>query len=253
MKISVITVCRNSAATIRATFDSVLGQDWTEYEYLVVDGGSSDGTLDVIREYEAKFAGRLSWTSEPDRGIYDAINKGIRRATGDVIGLLHSNDRFEDGRVLADIAEVFRDESLQAVYGDIRFEELASGRTTRYYSSARWRPWMHSWGFMPAHPSVYVRRDVFDKCGLYHDDYRISGDFEWMTRVFCRQGIRAKYLPRCMVAMEPGGASTTFAKKLLLNRENVRGNRENGYFCILPMMLPKYVFKAIGLRRKYRK
>ena len=260
-----------------------------EIEYIVVDGGSTDGTVDIIRDFEKKVLRLKSqiscltsdvsrprqsrgcsldfrWISERDRGMYDALNKGIAMATGDVVGILNADDRLEDERVLADVAEAFgkgpRSSFLtsgedtasplggahvDAVYGDVRFVRGESRETARYYSSKPWKPWMHYWGYMPAHPTMYVRREVFEKFGGYKLGYDISADFEWMVRILCKAKIRAKYLPRCMVTMRLGGKSTAGLKAMLkLNRENVRANRENGYFCCLPMMLPKYAYKILG-------
>ena len=133
------------------------------------------------------------------------------------------------------------------MYGDVRFVRGEGRETARYYSSKPWKAWMHYWGYMPAHPTMYVRREVFEKFGGYKLGYDISADFEWMVRILCKAKIRAKYLPRCMVTMRLGGKSTAGLKAMLkLNRENVRANRENGYFCCLPMMLPKYAYKILG-------
>ena len=231
-----------------------------EIEYIVVDGGSTDGTVEEIENYELRIKneGRrgfvFKWISEKDRGMYDALNKGIGMATGDVIGILNADDRLEDGRVLSDIVRLFdcsdcskEKDGVDAVYGDVRFVRGEGKETARYYSSRPWRPWMHNWGYMPAHPTVYVRREVFEKFGGYKLGYDISADFEWMVRILCRAKIRAKYVPRCMVTMRLGGKSTAGLRAMLrLNRENVRANRENGYFCCLPMMLPKYLYKIWG-------
>ena len=254
MKISLITVCFNSAATLPSTFASVLAQEGAEIDYHVVDGASKDDTVALLREWEPKFAAKgiaFTWTSEPDKGLYDAINKGVARATGDVVGILNADDFFEDAHVLADVASAF-DPQTRAIYGDIRFVRGESTETARYYSSRPWRRWMHNWGYMPAHPSIYVRREVFETYGGYKLGYEISADFEWMTRVLCgkkggRPPVPAKYLPRCLVTMRLGGKSTGGLKAMLrLNRENVRANRENGDFCCLPMMLPKYAYKVLG-------
>ncbi|MCQ2395751.1 MAG: glycosyltransferase [Kiritimatiellae bacterium] len=280
MKVSIITACYNAEKTISDAMESVARQrvvgDWCladggklEIEYIVVDGGSTDGTVGLIKEWEKKFAEKsvregtdntvFRWVSEKDRGMYDAINKGIRMATGDVIGILNADDRLEDEKVLADIAQVMSvaegsdstEAAVDAVYGDIRFVRGEGKETVRYYSSKPWKPWMHNWGYMPAHPTVYVRREVFEKFGGYKLGYDISADFEWMTRVLCRHRIKAKYLPRCMVTMRLGGKSTAGLKAMLkLNQENVRANRENGYFCCLPMMLPKYAYKILGYLKK---
>lgn len=246
MKVSLITVCYNSAAVIRSAFESVLAQKGVEIEYIVVDGGSTDGTVDIIKEYEPKFSGRMRWISERDEGMYDAINKGVGMATGDIAGILNADDRLEDADTLRTVVSSF-DGDTDCIYADVRFVRGESLETVRYYKSKGWRPWMHNWGFMPAHPTVYVRREVFDRIGLYKLGYDISADFEWMVRLFCKTRVKSRYLPRTLVTMRLGGKSTAgFAAMLKLNRENVRANRENGYFCVLPMMLPKYFFKIWG-------
>lgn len=246
MKVSLITVCFRSAGVIRTALESVLAQKGVDVDYVVVDGGSDDGTVEILKEYESKFAGRMRWISERDEGMYDALNKGIKMAEGDVVGILNADDMLEDENTLAFVASSF-DQGIDCVYGDIRFVRGESKKTTRYYSSKRWRPWMHNWGFMPAHPSVYVRREVFDRVGGYKLGYDISADFEWMVRLLCRSRVKSRYLPRSIVTMRLGGKSTAGLKAMLkLNRENVRANRENGYFCCLPMMLPKYFFKIWG-------
>lgn len=246
MKVSLITVCFRSAGVIRSAIESVLSQKGVDVDYIVVDGGSNDGTVEILKEYESKFAGRMRWISERDEGMYDALNKGIKMAEGDVVGILNADDVLEDENTLAFIASSF-EPKVDCVYGDIRFVRGESKKTTRYYSSKRWRPWMHNWGFMPAHPSVYVRREVFDRVGGYKLGYDISADFEWMVRLLCKARVKVRYLPRSIVTMRLGGKSTAGLKAMLkLNRENVRANRENGYFCCLPMMLPKYFFKIWG-------
>ena len=246
MKVSLVTAARNAEGTIAATIASALAQKGVDLEYIVIDGASTDGTTDIVRKAKDAAQGRdFKFVSEPDRGLYDAINKGIRMATGDIVGILNSDDTFEDDRTLADIAAAF-DDSADAVYADIRF--VRGGNTVRYYSARRWRPWMHRYGFMPPHPSVYIRRAVFERLGLYKTDYRISADFELMVRYFCRAGVRTRYLPRCVVKMSPGGLSTSgLRSKIQLNRENVKAERENGYRSCFAMMLPKYFFKAAGV------
>lgn len=246
MKVSLVTAAWNAEGTIAATIASALAQKGVDLEYIVIDGASTDGTTDIVRKAKDAAPDRdFRFVSEPDRGLYDAINKGIRMATGDIVGILNADDTFENDRTLADIAAAF-DDSADAVYADIRF--VRGEKTVRYYSAKWWRPWMHRYGFMPPHPSVYIRRAVFERLGLYKTDYRISADFELMVRYFCRAGVRARYLPRCVVKMSPGGLSTSgLRSKILLNRENVRAERENGYWSCFAMMLPKYFFKAVGV------
>ena len=262
MKISLITACFNSEATIRTAIDSVLSQKGVDVEYIVVDGGSKDGTVEVVEELgrnhlrrgyggqeerkDRKEGFEFKWISEKDSGMYDAINKGIKMATGDVVGILNSDDMLESPDTLAHIAAAFADE-MGAVYADIRFVKDDLNTTVRYYGAKRWKPWMHNWGYMPPHPSVYIRRELFEKFGSYRLGYHISADFELMVRYLCRNRIKAVYLPECVVKMRLGGKSTkNWRANLLLNAENVRANRENGYFSCFAMMLPKYLFKVWG-------
>ena len=262
MKVSLITACFNSAKTLRTAMDSVAEQCGVDVEYIVVDGGSTDGTVDIIKDFDSQLTNSqthqltnfsFKWISERDKGMYDAINKGIRMATGDIVGILNADDVLENDETLAHIAQAFgkqgtgNGEQVEAVYADIRFVREDLRTTIRYYSAKRWRPWMHDWGYMPPHPSVYIRRKTFTRLGGYRLGYKISADFELMVRYFCRNRIRCAYLPECVVKMRMGGASTkNWRSNLLLNRENVRANRENGYFSILPMMFPKYAFKIWG-------
>lgn len=256
MKISLITACYNSAATIRTCFNSVLSQRGVDLEYVVVDGGSTDGTVDIIKDYStrSKCSTWFKYISERDQGMYDAINKGIKMATGDAIGILNADDMFESPETLAHIVECFSREEheekcsdgdrVDAVYADIRFVKDDLQTTRRYYSAKRWKPWMLQWGKMPPHPSVYIRRELFDKLGLYKLGYDIAADYELLIRYLRKAGIKTRYLNECVVKMRMGGKSTRGWKSFItLNNEIVRGNRENGYFCCFPMLLPKYLFK----------
>ena len=178
MKISIITVTFNSATTVRDTIESVLKQSYPNTEYLIVDGASKDKTVEIVKEYEPKFEGRLHVISEPDKGIYDAMNKGINMATGDVVGILNSDDFFTSDDVIARVADAFAKENdIDAVYGDIHFvKDENLQKCTRYYSSKSFRPWLLRFGFMPAHPSFYCKRSIFEKYGLYDLQYRTSSD-----------------------------------------------------------------------------
>ena len=243
MKISLITACFKSAGTLRTALDSVLEQKGVDLDYIVVDGGSDDGTVELLKEYEAKFAGRMRWISEKDQGMYDAINKGIKMATGDVVGILNADDMLESPETLAKIADAFAD-GVDAVYADIRFVKEDLQTTVRYYGAKHWRPWMFQWGKMPPHPSVYIRRELFGKLGFYKLGYDIAADYELLVRYLRKAGVRARYLDSSLVRMRMGGKSTRgWRSNLKLNQEIVRANRENGYFCCLPMLLPKYLFK----------
>ena len=245
MNISLITACYNSAATIRSCLDSVLSQQGIDLEYIVVDGGSKDGTVDIIKEYSTRSTSptRFKYISERDRGMYDAINKGIKMATGDVVGILNADDMFESPKTLAHIASVFTPD-VDAIYADIRFVKDDLQTTSRYYSAKHWKPWMLQWGKMPPHPSVYIRRSLFGQYGLYKLGYDIAADYELLIRYLRMAKLKTRYLNECLVRMRMGGKSTRGWKSFkTLNKEIVRGNLENGYFCCFPMLLPKYLFK----------
>lgn len=210
MKISIITVTYNSAETLRGTMDSLLRQTCQEYEYIVIDGASTDGTLDIIREYEPRFGGRMRHISEPDNGIYDAMNKGFAMATGDVIGILNSDDFYTSDDILQVIVQTFDGHSdLDAVYGDIHYVKATDlSKCVRYYSSSFFRRWMMRFGQMPAHPSFYCRKSVYDQYGYFDTSYRIAADFEILLRLIFIHRIKTQYVKKDFVTMRLGGTST---------------------------------------------
>ena len=250
MKISIITAAYNSAPTLGDTIKSVLGQTYRDIEYIIVDGKSTDDTLDVIMQYEPLFNGRLKWVSEKDGGIYDAMNKGFKMSTGDVVGILNSDDFFTSHDVIERMADAFSDSRLDAVYGDIHFiRDGAPDKCVRYYSSKPFRPMWLRFGFMPAHPSFYCRREVFEKSGLYKTDYAIGSDYEMMVRLFMKHKIKAKYLPMDFVTMRMGGASTRNVRsRLQLIKDDVRGCRENGIYTNRMMISMKFLYKLFEIR-----
>ena len=247
IRVSIITATYNSASTIEDTLKSVLGQTYQDIDYIVVDGGSKDATMDIVRRYEPLFEGRMRWISEKDDGIYDAMNKGIRMAKGDVVGIINSDDYFTSSDVLERMVAAFSDDdvSLDAVYGDIHFiRDGEPDRCIRYYSSKRFHPRWLRFGFMPAHPSFYARRTVFDKAGLYKTNYQIGSDYEMMVRLFRKQKIRAKYLPMDFVTMRTGGTSTRNVRsRLQLIKDDVRACRENGIYTNAAMISLKFLYK----------
>ena len=167
MKVSIITATYNSAATLEDTIKSVLQQTYSNIEYIIIDGASKDNTLDIVKQYEPQFGERLKWLSENDSGIYDAMNKGIKMATGEIVGILNSDDYFTSSDVIERMVATFDDQSLDAVYGDIHFiRDGKPEKCVRYYSSKRFRPFWLRFGFMPAHPSFYCRREVFESGSL---------------------------------------------------------------------------------------
>ena len=250
MKVSIVTATYNSVRTLRDTLVSVLRQTYRDIEYIIVDGLSTDGTIDMIRQYEPLFNGRLKWISEKDEGIFDAMNKGIRMSTGDVVGMLNSDDYFTSQDVVNSFMSEFNDPSLSAVFGDVHYiHDGNPKKCVRYYCSKRFKPWSLRFGFMPAHPSFYCLRKVFDKAGLYKTDYAIGSDYEMMVRLFSVYGIKAKYINKDFVTMRIGGISTRNVKsRLTLIEEDVRGCRENGVYTNPFMICLKYLFKIFEYR-----
>ncbi|MCR5069806.1 MAG: glycosyltransferase [Prevotella sp.] len=244
MKITIVTTTYNSASTLRDTMESVLAQTHKDIEYWVIDGGSEDDTLGLIKEYEPLFDGRMKWISEPDNGLYDALNKGISRATGDVVGILNSDDFYTSHTVLEQVAAGFSDD-VDAVYGDIHFVRPSDlDKCVRYYSSKLFRPWALRFGFMPAHPSFYVRREVYGRCGGYAIDYKLAADYDMMVRLFYKEKIRYRYLPVDMVTMRTGGMSTKNVRnRLLLTKEDVKACRRYGLYSNFLMCSCKYAVK----------
>jgi glycosyltransferase involved in cell wall biosynthesis len=226
-KVSIITVSFNSIGTISDTIKSVLSQTYTEREYLIIDGSSTDGTLELIKSYGSRIS---KFISEPDKGIYDAINKGIRLATGDIVGILNSDDYFYNNDVIQNVASAFEDNELKAVYGDVAFVDTDRGsKIVRYYSSKRFSPEKFKFGFMPAHPSFYVRRELFEELGYYKTDYKIAADFELLVRFLYINRILYKYLPMPFVYMRRGGVSNrSVFSNITLNKEIARACNENG-------------------------
>ena len=242
MKISIITVVFNNAAMIAQCIDSVLAQDHPDIEYIVVDGASTDGTLDIIKKYGEKINTLIS---EKDKGLYDAMNKGIKSANGDLIGILNSDDFFYDSKVVSTIAAAFADESLDATVADIVFvKHNTLDKVIRTYSSKNWRPAKFAWGYMPPHPSVFIRRPVLNDVGLYNTSYKIAADYELLIRCFKRPNFKWKYLPLITTKMNTGGKSTSGLKSLfVINKEILRACYENQIATNYMMIYSKYLFK----------
>lgn len=249
MKLSIVTVTYNSGITLRDTIQSVLFQSYPDIEYLLVDGLSRDNTVEIIKEYEPQFSSRIKWISEKDSGLYDAMNKGIRMATGDIVGIINSDDFYHRTDILAKVADAFQDGTVQAVYGDVRFVNPDNlDKTVRYYSSKKFSPNLFRYGFMPAHPTFFTYRKYFDEFGYYKTDYRIAADYELLIRFLYTHHLKAKYLPLDFMKMRTGGTSTaSFKSNLLLNKEIVRACRENGIWTCMPLLFLKYFIKVFEL------
>ena len=251
MKISIITVSYNSAETLEDTIKSTLNQTYTNIEYIIVDGSSKDKTIDIIKKYEPFFNGRLKWISEKDKGIYDAMNKGIRMATGDIVGILNSDDFFSSNDIIEKVIAGFTND-VDAVYGDIHFVNPDNlQKSVRYYSSKIFKRGLMKMGFMPAHPSFYCRKECFEKFGYYKTNYKIAADFDLLLRFIYVNNIRIKYLPVDMVTMRTGGASTEgFKSRMVMMNEHLRSFKENGIKTNRFILSLRYFYKITEYFRK---
>ncbi len=253
-KISIITVTFNRAHCISSAIAGVLSQFYKNYEYIIVDGKSNDKTVDLLKEYEQKFAEVSAdsngfkpvfrWISEKDEGLYDAINKGIKMATGDVVGIINSDDYFHRPDVFDAIAKGFEDSSIQVVYGN---ERIINPETpdVNYRYEAPWYfcRWMFRIGLEPPHPTFYARRELFEKWGYYKMGYVISADFELMMRFMLINKAKAMYINHTILTFRNSGISTDVSNRLMMNKEIVRACKVNNIWTCLPLVYLKYFFK----------
>lgn len=245
MKISIITATWNSGVTLRHTIQSVLSQSYSNIEHIIVDGGSTDCTMEIVHELEPEYQGRLRYISERDKGIYDAMNKGISMATGDVVGLLNSDDFYTSNNVLENVARIMSDPSVDAVYGDIHYvNDNDLTRCVRYYSSRVFRRGLMRMGFMPAHPSFYCRRVIYERYGTFDTSLRIAADFENLLRLIFVNRIRTKYIPEDFVTMRTGGASSSgMASHKRILKEHMVAYKQNGVYSNLFLEGLRYLYK----------
>lgn len=249
MKISIITVTINSEATIEDTILSVAGQTYPDAEHIIIDGASTDGTRDIIRKHQDKLA---RWVSEPDQGMYDAMNKGLKYAKGDILGFLHSDDVYADNDIITNVVNIFKSNKVDAVFGDLVYvaPDNLNG-VVRYYDSSLFNPDMIARGYMPAHPTLFFREGVYKNYGYFKTNYRIAADFEYVARVFGKGRISYHYSPKVMVKMRTGGKSTNSLKSnWILNQEIFKACSENGIKTNYFKIYSKYPRKVIGLIRK---
>lgn len=243
-----ITVCFNSQDTIRQTIKSVKEQAYHDIEYIIIDGGSHDRTLDIVREYPDVVS---KYISERDRGIYDAMNKGVSAASGDIVGILNSDDFFATPNSINEIVEAFgADPGIEAVYGDVMYvKPLAPEVVTRLYSGLIFRPSLIRFGLMLPHPTFYVKAPALKQLGPYRINYRVAADFELITRFFIR-GYRANYIRSVLVKMREGGISSRgLLWRIHQNFEIVQACRENGLYTNIIFVALKLPYKLWTLVR----
>lgn len=248
--VSIITVSFNSARTIEDAIKSVLSQNYPSIEYLVIDGGSTDGTVEIVRGFGDRVD---TFVSEPDRGIYDAMNKGIRLARGGIVGMLNSDDAYTDERSVSDLIEAMLRESTDSVFGDVIYvDKENTDRVVRYYRSGQWSPRRFRFGWMPAHPTFFIKREWYERCGLFSLDYRIAADFEILIRLLYVAKVTYAYVGRPVVRMRSGGVSASgWSNSLAINREIVRACKAHGIWTGLPLMALKLPSKLLEMRTRH--
>ena len=247
MKISIITATYNSGKTVKDTLDSVLKQNYTDYELIIKDGGSKDNTLDICRAYEPKFKGKMRIISTPDKGIYDAMNQGIQAATGDVVGILNSDDLYEDEGVLKDIADAFITHNCDCIFGNLNFVKANdTDCIVRTWKGSEYIRGAFLKGWHPAHPTFYAKRRAFETLGVFDTSFNVSADFELMLRFIEKANLSTYYLDRYFVKMRLGGESTGSLTKIIQGNKNVlRAFKKNGLepapFYLFRRLFPKVV------------
>lgn len=243
MKITVITATRNNASTLHDTISSVMNQTHNDIDYIIIDGSSSDNSVDIIKQWQLRHPDKIRFISEPDNGVYQAINKGIRMAKGDIIGTLHGNDRFSSPDILNRISNAMQLHTADLIYGDVHFVKPGKNKCVRRYTSDKFRPEMLKIGIAPPHPSLYMRKEIFQQYGLYKEDYLIGADFEMFTRLMLTHSIKGIYLPVDMVTMTTGGLSTQLYHRIVTNnREKYRALRENNIKVNRFSLLKRYLY-----------
>jgi len=233
MKVTLITASYNNAATLEQTIQSVLSQSYATIEYIIVDGASTDGTSTILEKFKSQIS---IIVSEPDKGIYDALNKGIKLAKGDVIGFLHADDLFYDNKVIGRIAEAFELNHCDAVYGNLQYvSKENTNKVIRNWISKPFHLKMLKRGWMPPHPTLYLRKEVYNNYGIFDINYHIAADYDFMLRILSK-GIKAVYIPKYFVKMRVGGKSNTLKNLMNKMKEDLkalRKNRVGGFYSLI--------------------
>lgn len=246
LKVSVITVTFNSEDYISNAVDSVLGQSYENIEYIVIDGESTDKTVNILQSYE----GRISkFISEKDTGIYDAMNKGISLASGDVVGILNSDDFYIDEFVIEKVVKEF-EKKIDCLYADLVYVRSKNlSKVVRYYDSSHFSPLRFAYGWMPAHPTFFVKKDIYNKHGVFRTDLKIAADFDLMVRFLYTHNLVCSYMKEPIIKMRVGGVSTSFSSIWINNIEALRVCKDNGIKTNIFKILSKYPAKILGLLR----
>ena len=245
MKISIITVALNSEKTIKDTIKSVIFQSYRSIEYIVIDGGSTDRTIDVIKKYKSDID---IFISEPDAGIYDALNKGIKLATGEIIAVLHSDDLFYDEFVVSDMVNKMTDSVAELCFSDLIIVDHSGEKILRYYMAHYYKQWLFRIGWLPPHPTCFIKKSLFDEFGPYSTKYEVAGDFDFLVRIFYGREINWTYVNRIMVKMRYGGASNSGWKSKKRNAQEIsQVLRDNNVFSLPVFQLLRYLIRLLEM------
>ncbi len=228
MKFTLITATYNSAFSLRTCLDSVVNQDYGNIEYIIIDGNSSDNTLDIINEYQQDYS-YISLISEPDKGIYDALNKGIKISSGEFIGFIHSDDLLSNNKIISNLANNILRDKLDGIYGDLQYvKRLDVSKVVRLWKSCHFNPKLLRHGWMPPHPTLFLSRNVYEKHGLFDISYIISADYDFILRVFSDSELKFGYYPFVVSKMRIGGVSNKSPKNIIRkSKEDLRAIRNN--------------------------
>lgn len=250
IKVSVITVVYNGEKTIAEAINSVLSQDYENIEYIIVDGASKDGTMSIVNQFGNKIS---KVVSEPDKGLYDAMNKGLAMATGDIIGILNADDLYANNQVISAIVSAFDENpDLDAVSSDVAiYKEEDFSKPWRYYTAKSFRLWQFRLGIQPPHPGFFVKKAVYEQYGNFDTQYRISADFDLLLRFLFIHKIKVKFIKLLSVKMRDGGLSSQGLKsKILMNKEDLHSLRKNGVWSTGLLIWTKYLIKVFQLLKK---
>lgn len=249
MKVSIITVVYNNRFTIADAIESVLSQNHFEIEYIIIDGLSTDGTKEIIQSYGNRIT---RFVSEKDKGIFDAMNKGVSLATGDVVGILNSDDFYLNNDVISTVVREFEAKNVDSVFADLVFiKKECPQKIVRYYNSSRFKPEKVAFGWIPPHPTFFVKRNIYEKYGLFKTDYKIASDYELIARFLSKYKISYSYIPKVIVKMRMGGLSTkNYKSNWILNKEIVRACAENGIKTNIFKVYSKYFTKCLQLIKR---
>lgn len=252
LKISIITVVWNNASTIKDAINSVLNQTYSNIEYIIIDGASTDGTVEIVQSYGEKIS---KFISEPDKGLYDAMNKGLTLATGDIVGILNSDDFYKSNDILETVAKEFMNKNIDCLYGNLEYvDSKDTSKVLRYWKSKDYKDGLFEKGWHPAHPTFFIKREFYKKHGLFNLDFRIAADYEIMLRFLKKYQLKSSYINKTFVKMRVGGESNRSIKNIIkANLESYRAWEINGLNINPIIFLLKPLSKILQFLHKNKK